>query len=101
MNLYSLQLVINDTVDGHLVDYEDFGLTDAEAVINYLQIVRISTGTMSIKFSTSDDWILIASAMYPYIFNTVKFDEFWLKPSESLTVDLIANFIPTNYVVSS
>ncbi len=98
MNTFSKQLSLTDTTNGHLIYYADFSLTDENAVFKFLQIVRVSTVTMSIKFSLNDDWILIPS--YPYTFDSIRFEAIWMKPSISLTVDLISSFIPENYMVS-
>ena len=98
MNTFSKQIYLTDTIDGHIIDYENFGLTNENAIFRFLEIVRVSTGTMSLKFSENDDWILLAT--YPKIFDSIRFEAVWMKPSTALTVDLFASFIPENSAIS-
>ena len=97
MNTFSKQITLTN-LEGSLINYADFGLTDKNAIFKFLQIVRVSTGTMSIKFSLNDDYISILS--YPYTFDTIRFSEFFLLPSETLVVDIVASFIPENSAIS-
>lgn len=87
---FSKQIELTDTTDGHKINYSNFGYTSYKS-FRYFRINSISTGTISIKFGENDDWISIAGTEYPVIFsNTIAFDEIWIKPSETLDVNLIA-----------
>ena len=101
MNNYSLRIALTNTSLGHEINYDDFGLADENAVFKFIQIIKVTTGTLSIKFGSGDSWIDITSGMYPVTYDSMIVSSFWLKPSTALNVDIIASFIPTNYVVSS
>ena len=87
---YSKQIELTDTTDGHKIDYSTFGETTYMS-FKYFRIHSVSTGTLSFKFGTTDDWIDIDAAEYPVIFNdSIRFNEIYLKPSTTLNVNLVA-----------
>ncbi len=98
MNTFSKTIALTDTTDGHLINYEDFSITDENAVFQYLMITKISAGTLSISMGDDDDYLAIGA--YPFIISGIRFEEFWLKPSQSSTVSLIVAFIPASSAIS-
>lgn len=86
----SKAIELTDTTDGHKIDYTTFGFTSYQS-FKYFRIHSVSTGTLSFKFGSTDDWIPIGGTEYPVIFNdSIRFNEIYLKPSETLTVRLVA-----------
>jgi hypothetical protein len=86
----SKTIELTDTTNGHKIDYSNFGFTNYMS-FKYFRIHSVSTGSIEIKFGNNDDWIPIGAAEYPVIFNdSIRFNEICIKPSETLTVRLVA-----------
>ncbi len=98
MNTFSKKITLTD-LEGSLIDYSSFGLTDINAVLQYLQITKISSGNLSISMGDEDDYLAIGA--YPFIISGIRFEEFWLLPSQAgAIVSLIVAFIPASSAIS-
>ncbi len=84
---YSKQIALTDTSDGHQIIPSTFDSDTDKNAFKYFNIMGVDTGSVSVKFGTNDDFIDIPTL--PIVFENVAFNEIWIKPSTSLTIDLI------------
>lgn len=85
----SKSLVLTDTANGHQFLGSTFS-SSSSGIMKYLQIAGISAGTLSIKFGSSDDWVVVTTG---FTVSSLAFDEFWLKATVTSNVDVIVSQI--------
>lgn len=88
-NVYSKAIELTDTSNGHKINYTSFGLTEYKS-FKYLMIHDVSVGAIDFKFGEDDDWVTVEGTEFPLVFDNIAFNEIWIKPDQTLTVNLVA-----------